>query len=129
MPQQPLIQFLSAGTNLFTHHGYDELYIEGRWVKATPTMDLKMCQEEGIIPVEFDGKNYRPTSYKTKERYLIISFLPHADHFYRYRLKPLESIRITREYFDFILANSKLIDHGNSKGYYDIDGRKVEIII
>ena len=45
------------GTNLFTHHGYDELYIEGKWVKATPAFDLKMCQENRIIPVEFDGEN------------------------------------------------------------------------
>jgi transglutaminase-like putative cysteine protease len=44
------------GTDLFTHHGYDELYIGGRWVKASPILDLKMCQENGIIPVEFDGK-------------------------------------------------------------------------
>ena len=45
------------GTNLFTYHGYDELYIEGKWVKATPAFDIKMCQENRIIPVEFDGKN------------------------------------------------------------------------
>ena len=44
------------GTNLFAFHGYDELYIEGKWIKATPAFDLKMCQENRIIPVEFDGK-------------------------------------------------------------------------
>ncbi|MCK4331944.1 MAG: transglutaminase domain-containing protein, partial [Dehalococcoidia bacterium] len=30
------------GTNLFPSHGYAELYIEGKWVKATPAFDLKM---------------------------------------------------------------------------------------
>ncbi|MBM3141850.1 MAG: transglutaminase family protein [Chloroflexi bacterium] len=45
------------GTNLFSYHGYTELYIKGTWVKATPAFDLKMCQENRIIPVEFDGKN------------------------------------------------------------------------
>ena len=44
------------GTNVFPTHGYDELYIEGEWVKATPTFDLRMCQQNQIIPVEFDGK-------------------------------------------------------------------------
>ena len=44
------------GTDLFTYHGYDELYIGGKWVKATPAFDLKMCQENRIIPVEFDGE-------------------------------------------------------------------------
>jgi transglutaminase-like putative cysteine protease len=45
------------GTNLFSYHGYTELYIFGKWVKVTPAFDLKMCQEHRIIPVEFDGRN------------------------------------------------------------------------
>lgn len=45
------------GTNLFSYHGYTELYINGTWVKATPAFDLKMCQANRIVPVEFDGKN------------------------------------------------------------------------
>jgi len=43
------------GTNLFIYHGYDELYINGRWLKATPTFHLKMCRRQHIVPVEFDG--------------------------------------------------------------------------
>jgi len=45
------------GTNLFSYHGYTELYIGRKWVKATPAFDLKMCQANRIIPVDFDGKN------------------------------------------------------------------------
>jgi transglutaminase-like putative cysteine protease len=45
------------GTNLFSYHGYTELYISGKWVKATPAFDLTMCQANRIVPVEFDGKN------------------------------------------------------------------------
>jgi transglutaminase-like putative cysteine protease len=45
------------GTNLFSYHGYTELYIDGKWIKATPVFDLKMCHKNRIIPVEFDGKN------------------------------------------------------------------------
>jgi len=45
------------GTNLFSYHGYTELYISGKWVKATSAFDLKMCQANRIVPVEFDGKN------------------------------------------------------------------------
>ena len=45
-----------GGIDLFLH-GYDELYIEGKWVKATPTFDIEMCREHRIIPVEFDGKH------------------------------------------------------------------------
>jgi hypothetical protein len=45
------------GTNLFSYHGYTELYIDGEWVKATPAFDLEMCRKNRIIPVEFDGQN------------------------------------------------------------------------
>ncbi|RZN64488.1 MAG: transglutaminase domain-containing protein [Candidatus Methanoliparum thermophilum] len=48
-----LVKFL--GTNLLVH-GYSELFIEGRWIKATPTFDLKMCQKIDVPVVEFDGR-------------------------------------------------------------------------
>jgi len=46
------------GGDLFVSHGYNELYIEGKWVKAAPTFDREMCQENRLIPVEFDGINH-----------------------------------------------------------------------
>jgi transglutaminase-like putative cysteine protease len=46
------------GTNLFSYHGYAELHIGKKWVKATPAFDLKMCREHRIIPVEFDGRHH-----------------------------------------------------------------------
>ena len=44
-------------TNIFAFHGYNELYIDGRWVKVTPTFDLGMCKRLNLRPVEFDGHN------------------------------------------------------------------------
>jgi len=44
-------------SNIFPWHGYVELHLGGKWVKATPAFDLKMCQENRLIPVEFDGRN------------------------------------------------------------------------
>jgi hypothetical protein len=44
-------------TNILPDHGYAELYLQGKWVMATPTLDLEMCQKNQIIPVEFDGIN------------------------------------------------------------------------
>ncbi len=43
------------GTNVFAYHGLAELYIEGSWIKATPTYDLNYCEKTGTIPVHFDG--------------------------------------------------------------------------
>ena len=45
------------GTNLFIYHGFTELYLKGRWIKATPAFDLNMCVESQIVPVDFDGEN------------------------------------------------------------------------
>jgi hypothetical protein len=45
------------GTNLFPYHGFDELYIDEKWVKVTPTFELKVCKENRLFPVEFDGRH------------------------------------------------------------------------
>ena len=42
--------------NIFPTHGYVGLYIEGRWIKVAPTFNLKICQHNRFIPVEFDGR-------------------------------------------------------------------------
>ncbi|SLM31291.1 conserved hypothetical protein [Desulfamplus magnetovallimortis] len=42
-------------TDLFMYHGYTELYIEGKWVKATPAFNLELCTNFNVKPLEFDG--------------------------------------------------------------------------
>lgn len=44
------------GGDLFLWHGYTELYLEGRWVKATPVFNLSLCKRFGVRPLEFDGR-------------------------------------------------------------------------
>jgi transglutaminase-like putative cysteine protease len=44
-------------TDLFMWHSYTMLYLNCRWVKATPAFDLKLCEKAGLKPLEFDGKN------------------------------------------------------------------------
>jgi transglutaminase-like putative cysteine protease len=43
------------GTDLFYYHGYTELYLRGRWVKATPAFDRGLCDRFGVHALEFDG--------------------------------------------------------------------------
>src|SRR5271156_1335920 len=43
-------------TDLFIFHGYSELWIDGRWVKATPAFNLGLCTKFGVLPLEFDGR-------------------------------------------------------------------------
>jgi len=43
------------GTDVFAFHGYVEMLLEGRWVKATPAFDQGYCEHFGVRPLEFDG--------------------------------------------------------------------------
>jgi transglutaminase-like putative cysteine protease len=44
------------GSDLFVFHGYTELYLEEKWVKATPAFNLTLCQRFCVLPLEFDGR-------------------------------------------------------------------------
>jgi hypothetical protein len=54
MPEELLEK---RGTNFFAYHGYTDLYVEGSWVKATPTFDIVCCENAGLRPVDFDGEH------------------------------------------------------------------------
>lgn len=43
------------GTDLFVYHGYTELFLENKWVKATPAFNLGLCTRFRVKPLEFDG--------------------------------------------------------------------------
>jgi len=43
------------GTDVFYYHGYAELLIDDRWVKATPAFNAEMCAKFGVRPLDFDG--------------------------------------------------------------------------
>ena len=45
------------GTDIFYYHGYAELYLEGRWVKATPAFNIELCRKFGVLALEFDGRS------------------------------------------------------------------------
>ena len=44
-------------TDIFVFHGCTELYLENKWVKATPTFNLSLCEKFGVHPLEFNGKD------------------------------------------------------------------------
>lgn len=37
-------------------HAFTELYLEGRWVKATPAFNLELCTRFRVKPLEFNGR-------------------------------------------------------------------------
>jgi len=44
-----------TGTNILPRHGYNQFYLNGKWVSAAATFDKALCQENGFPTVEFDG--------------------------------------------------------------------------
>jgi transglutaminase-like putative cysteine protease len=47
----------TMGSDLFIYHGYTELHLEGKWVKATPAFNLALCKRFRVKPLEFDGRS------------------------------------------------------------------------
>lgn len=45
----------SMGSDIFYWHSYAVLYLNGRWVKATPAFNQRLCKMYGIIAADFDG--------------------------------------------------------------------------
>lgn len=45
------------GNDVLVPHGYVELYLNGKWVKATPAFNKTLCEKLNVAPLEFDGKN------------------------------------------------------------------------
>jgi transglutaminase-like putative cysteine protease len=40
---------------VFYWHAYTSLFIDGKWVKATPAFDIGLCEKHKVLPLEFDG--------------------------------------------------------------------------
>jgi len=49
--------FQMMKTNTFPRHGYNQFFLNGRWVSAAATFDRGLCEKNGLPPVEFDGKS------------------------------------------------------------------------
>jgi len=43
------------GTDIFHYHGFTELWIADRWLKATPAFNLELCARFDVAPLEFNG--------------------------------------------------------------------------
>lgn len=46
-----------VGSDIMPWHAYTELFLERKWVKATPAFNLELCQKFKIKPLEFNGRD------------------------------------------------------------------------
>lgn len=45
----------TLGTDTYYWHGYASLYLDRKWVKATPVFNIDLCRVLKMAPLEFDG--------------------------------------------------------------------------
>ncbi|MEK9595700.1 MAG: transglutaminase family protein [Rhodospirillaceae bacterium] len=45
------------GSDIFAWHSYADIWLNGKWVKATPAFNISMCEKFGLKPLAFDGHN------------------------------------------------------------------------
>ena len=65
---QKLLDYL--GSDIFVYHGFTEVYLEGKWVKATPTFNAELCRKHQVAPLEFNGREdsiFHPYNMQKKE--------------------------------------------------------------
>jgi transglutaminase-like putative cysteine protease len=70
-----LIEFM--GSDLFVCHGFVELYLEGKWVKATPAFNNTLCGRHHVPPLEFNGHEdslFQPYNSKNQKFMEYVAF-------------------------------------------------------
>jgi transglutaminase-like putative cysteine protease len=58
------------GSDLFVCHGFVELYLEGKWVKATPAFNSALCERHHVPPLDFSGREdslFQPYNLKNQK--------------------------------------------------------------
>jgi len=101
----------SMGTDIFVYHGYAELLIDGKWVKATPAFNKALCERFGVTPLEFDGVHdsvFQPFDGQGNQ------YMEYLKDHGRHADLPLKELRLA-----FEEAYPRLM----SKGVCDLSGR------
>lgn len=44
-------------TDIFYNHGYNDVLLDGRWLKVTPTFNLSLCEKFKVKPLDWDGQS------------------------------------------------------------------------
>jgi transglutaminase-like putative cysteine protease len=71
-----LLEYL--GVDLFVYHAFVELYLEGKWVKATPAFNRELCERHKVPPLEFNGREdsiFQPYNEQNRKYMEYVEFL------------------------------------------------------
>jgi len=62
-------------TDIFYYHGYTEIYLNKKWMKATPAFNIELCEKMGHKTVEFDGVSHGMLPARTHDGEKHIEYL------------------------------------------------------
>lgn len=105
-------------TDIFYWHGYAEIYLDGRWLKATPAFNAELCDRFGINTLEFNGREdsvFHPFDQSGNRH------MEYVNHRGSYSDLPLDNILETfKEHYSQLLVQKNVnfeqdVDRENSK--------------
>jgi transglutaminase-like putative cysteine protease len=87
LASQQLIEYV--GSNLFVFHGYTELLLNGKWVKATPAFNKTLCAKYHVEPLEFNGRDDSIFQAYTADEKL---FMEYTEYFGTFSSVPMKTM-------------------------------------
>jgi len=72
---------MMCGSDILVYHGFAEIYLDGKWVIATPAYDLELCRENGFVPTEFDGEHDARLPHHNREGKLHVEYIKYHDSY------------------------------------------------
>lgn len=73
--------FKQLGNNLFYRHGYNQFFLNGKWVTAAATFDINSCKKNNLPPVEFDGTSDATLPEKDLDGRPYVEYVEKFPHF------------------------------------------------
>jgi transglutaminase-like putative cysteine protease len=83
------------GTNVMTPHGMVNIFLDGKWLKASPAFNASLCEKCRVAPLDFDGTQDAIFQEYNRDGNAFMEYLEDYGHF--------EDVPM-----DFILENMKV---------------------
>jgi transglutaminase-like putative cysteine protease len=71
--------YAKTRTRVFPAHGFNQFFLQGRWVSAAATFDRNLCEKIEVPVVEFDGTRDALLPDQTQDGRPYIEYLQHYD--------------------------------------------------
>lgn len=77
------------GSDIMPWHAYTELFLERKWVKATPAFNIELCEKFKIKPLEFNGREDSIFHPFTEDGEKHMEYLRDRGHYADVPIKPI----------------------------------------